>query len=97
MYLDPKDGDTGMDADTGMDTLVQSLQDQSAHLRQGDEDRQEEARRKDTILSCFSPLTLSRRTCFTLLSVSTKRYAEDLAKEKGARAQEGLKILLFGT
>jgi len=86
-----------MDADTGMDTLVQSLQDQSAHLRQGDEDRQEEARRKDTILSCFSPLTLSRRTCFTLLSVSTKRYAEDLAKEKGARAQEGLKILLFGT
>ena len=53
VYLDPKDGDTGMDADTGMGTLFQSLQNQIAYLRQEAEDWKEGARRKDTILSCF--------------------------------------------
>jgi len=33
-----------------MDTLVQSLQDQIAYLRQEAEDWKEEARRKDTII-----------------------------------------------
>jgi len=50
VYLDPEDGATGPSIDTGMDTLLQSLQDQIAYLRQEAEDWKEEARRKDTII-----------------------------------------------
>lgn len=50
VYLDPEDGATGTSIDTGMDTLLQSLQDQIAYLRQEAEDWKEEARRKDTII-----------------------------------------------
>jgi hypothetical protein len=50
VYLDPEDGATGTGIDTGMDTLLQSLQDQIAYLRQEAEDWKEEARRKDTII-----------------------------------------------
>ena len=50
VYLDPKDGATGTSIDTSMDTLLQSLQDQIAYLRQEAEDWKEEARRKDTII-----------------------------------------------
>ena len=59
VYLDPKDGDTGMG------TLFQSLQNQIAYLRQEAEDWKEGARRKDTILRCFPPLILRPRPCFT--------------------------------
>src|SRR5215204_4686139 len=50
VYLDPEDGATGPSIDTGMDTLLQSLQDQIAYLRQEAEDWKEEARHKDTII-----------------------------------------------
>lgn len=50
VYLDPEDGSTGTSIDTSMDTLLQSLQDQIAYLRQEAEDWKEEARRKDTII-----------------------------------------------
>ena len=52
VYLDPEYGATGTGngVDTGMSTLVQSLQDQIAYLRQEAEDWKEEARRKDTII-----------------------------------------------
>jgi hypothetical protein len=50
VYLDPEDEATGPSIDTGMDTLLQSLQDQIAYLRQEAEDWKEEARRKDTII-----------------------------------------------
>jgi len=48
VYLDPEDRATG--TGNGKDTLVQSLQDQIAYLRQGAEDWKEEARRKDTLI-----------------------------------------------
>src|SRR5918994_130235 len=48
VYLDPEDGATG--TGNGKDTLVQSLQDQIAYLRQEAEDWKEEARRKDTLI-----------------------------------------------
>ena len=38
VYLDPEDGVSGTDADAGMNTLVQSLQEQIAYLRQEAED-----------------------------------------------------------
>ena len=50
VYLDPEDGATGASIDTSMDTLLQSLQDQIAYLRQEAEDWKEEARRKDSII-----------------------------------------------
>jgi hypothetical protein len=52
VYLDQEDGATGTGNGiyTGMDTLVQHLQDQIAYLRQESEDWKEEARRKDTII-----------------------------------------------
>ena len=52
VYLDPEDGVTGTGAgvDSGISTLVQSLQDQIGYLRQEAEDWKEEARRKDTII-----------------------------------------------
>jgi hypothetical protein len=48
VYLDPEDGATG--TGNGKDTVVQSLQDQIAYLRQEAEDWKEEARRKDTLI-----------------------------------------------
>jgi hypothetical protein len=53
VFLAPEYGATGTGAgvDTGMSTLVQSLQDQIAYLRQEAEDWKEEARRKDAIMS----------------------------------------------
>src|SRR5215212_2583750 len=50
VYLDMEDRATGTDADTGMDKLLQSLQDQVVYLRQEAEDWKEEAHRKDTII-----------------------------------------------
>src|ERR687890_881647 len=50
VYLDPQDGATSTSIDTGMDKLLQSLQEQIAYLRQEAEDWKEEARRKDTII-----------------------------------------------
>ena len=50
VYLDTEDGATGASTDTGMSTLIQSLQEQIAYLRQEGEDWKEEARRKDTII-----------------------------------------------
>ena len=56
VYLDPEEGVSGTDADAGTNTLLQSLQDQIAYLRQEAEDWKEEARRKDTII-----ISLTRR------------------------------------
>ena len=56
VYLDREDGATGAGSDTGMDTLVQSLQEQIAYLRQVSEDWKEEARRKDTIIMSLTQL-----------------------------------------
>src|ERR671910_3006115 len=52
VYLDPEYVATGAGngIDTGMDTLVQSLQEQIVYLRQESEDWKEEARCKDTII-----------------------------------------------
>ncbi len=52
VYLAPDDRATGTGAgvDSGISTLVHSLQDQIAYLRQEAEDWKEEARRKDTII-----------------------------------------------
>jgi len=52
VYLDPEDRATGggNGIDTGVSTLVQSLQEQIAYLRQEAEDWKEEARRKDTVI-----------------------------------------------
>ena len=52
VYLAPDDRVTGTGAgvDSGISTLVQSLQDQIGYLRQEAEDWKEEARRKDTII-----------------------------------------------
>ena len=52
VYLAPEDRatGTGTGVDSGISTLVQSLQDQIAYLRQEAEDWKEEARRKDTII-----------------------------------------------
>jgi hypothetical protein len=52
VYLAPDDWATctGAGVDSGMSTLVQSLQDQIAYLRQEAEDWKEEAHRKDTII-----------------------------------------------
>jgi len=48
VYLDPEDGPTG--TANGKDTLVHSLRDQIAYLRQEAQDWKEEARRKDTLI-----------------------------------------------
>ncbi len=50
VYLDPEDGATSTGIDTGMDKLLQSLQDHLVYLRQEAEDWKEEARRKDAII-----------------------------------------------
>src|SRR5918993_4372333 len=50
VYLDIEDRATGTDADAGINTLLQSLQDQIVYLRQEAEDWKEEARRKYPII-----------------------------------------------
>ncbi len=50
VYLDKEAGATDTGSDTGMATLVQSLQEHIAYLRRECEDWKEEARRKDTII-----------------------------------------------
>jgi hypothetical protein len=52
VYLAPDERATctGAGVDSGISTLVQSLQDQIVYLRQEAEDWKEEARRKDTII-----------------------------------------------
>jgi hypothetical protein len=50
VYLDMEDRATGTDADAGINTLLQSLQDQVVYLRQDAEDWKEEVRRKDHII-----------------------------------------------
>src|SRR5215212_5456902 len=57
VYLDPQDGATSTSIDTGMDKLLQSLQEQIAYLRQEAEYWKEEARRKDTIIMSLTHLT----------------------------------------
>src|SRR5215212_773664 len=59
VYLDPQDGATSTSIDTGMDKLLQSLQDQIAYLRQGAEDWKEEARRKDTLIMSLTQTSLN--------------------------------------
>jgi hypothetical protein len=84
VYLD-RDGATDTGSDTGMDTLVQHLQDQIAYLRQEAEDWKEEARRKDTII-----MSLTQR--LPELQAPTKpRAASDTAGEgtgKGTAPRE---------
>jgi predicted ArsR family transcriptional regulator len=54
VYIDTEEESAGTsngtDNDTGINTLVQSLQDQIGYLRQEAEDWKEEARRKDAII-----------------------------------------------
>ena len=84
VFLAPEYGATGTGAgvDTSMSTLVQSLQDQIAYLRQEAEDWKEEARRKDAII-----MSLTKR--FPELETSAEPHAAfDTAGEgtgKGSR------------
>ena len=79
VYLDAEDGATGTRTDAGMSTLVQSLQDQIAYLRQEAEDWKEEARRKDTII-----LSLTQRIS-ELEAPSEPRDAPETAAKGGER------------
>jgi len=75
VYLDTQDRATGTGTDAGMSTLVQSLQEQIAYLRQEAEDWKEEASRKDTII-----MSLTQR--IPELEAPTKpREASDAAQE----------------
>ena len=79
VYLDPQDGATSTSIDTGMDKLLQSLQDQIAYLRQEAEDWKEEASRKDTII-----MSLTQR--IPELEAPTKpREASNAAQEPSER------------
>ncbi len=79
VYLDTQDRATGTGTDAGMSTLVQSLQDQIAYLRQEAEDWKEEASRKDTII-----MSLTQR--IPELEAPTKpREASDTAQEPSER------------
>ena len=79
VYLDTQDRATGTGTDAGMSTLVQSLQDQIAYLRQVAEDWKEEASRKDTII-----MSLTQR--IPELEAPTKpREASDTAQEPSER------------
>ena len=79
VYLDAEDGATGTGTDAGMSTLVQSLQDQIAYLRQEAEDWKEEARRKDTII-----MSLTQRIP-ELEAPSEPRDAPETAAKGGER------------
>ncbi len=79
VYLDTQDRATGTGTDAGMSTLVQSLQEQIAYLRQEAEDWKEEASRKDTII-----MSLTQR--IPELEAPTKpREASDAAQEPSER------------
>ena len=79
VYLDMQDRATGTGTDAGMSTLVQSLQDQIAYLRQVAEDWKEEASRKDTII-----MSLTQR--IPELEAPTKpRETSDTAQEPSER------------
>ena len=79
VYLDTQDRATGTGTDAGMSTLVQSLQDQIAYLRQVAEDWKEEASRKDTII-----MSLTQR--IPELEAPTKpRETSDTAQEPSER------------
>ena len=77
VYLDPGDGATGRGngIDSGVSTLVQSLQEQIACLRQEAEDWKEEARRKDTII-----MSLTQHPS-ELQASKESRVASDTARE----------------
>ncbi|MDQ3925014.1 MAG: hypothetical protein M3309_14050 [Actinomycetota bacterium] len=79
VYLGTQDRATGTGTDAGMGTLVQSLQDQIAYLRQEAEDWKEEASRKDTII-----MSLTQR--IPELEAPTKpREASEGAQEPSER------------
>ena len=86
VYLDVEDQPTGTGIDagvsTGVSTLVQSLQDQIAYLRQEAEAWKEEARRKDTII-----MSLTQR--IPELEVPTEpREAPDAAMQSTANGDD---------
>ena len=79
VYLGTQDRAIGTGTDAGMGTLVQSLQDQIAYLRQEAEDWKEEASRKDTII-----MSLTQR--IPELKAPTKpREASNAAQETSER------------
>src|SRR5215211_4736851 len=67
VYLDMEDRATGTDADAGINTLLQSLQDQVVYLRQEAEDWKEEAHRKDTIIMSLTQRIPARSAARSLL------------------------------
>ncbi len=79
VYLDTQDRATGTGTDAGMSTLVQSLQEQIAYLRQEAEDWKEEASRKDTII-----MSLTQRIP-ELEAPAKPREASDTAHEPSER------------
>ena len=79
VYLDTQDRATGTGTDAGISTLVQSLQEQIAYLRQEAEDWKEEASRKDTII-----MSLTQRIP-ELEAPAKPREASDAAQEPSLR------------
>ena len=89
VYLGTQDRATGMGTDAGMSTLVQSLQDQIAYLRQEAEDWKEEASRKDTII-----MSLAQR--IPELEAPTKpRESSDAAQDPSERSSRWRKFFGF--
>jgi hypothetical protein len=86
VYLDPGDGATGRGngIDSGVSTLVQSLQEQIAYLRQEAEDWKEEARRKDTII-----MSLTQHLP-ELQASKESRVASDTAREHTGKGYTAL-------
>ncbi len=82
VYLDVEDQATGTGIDAGVSTLVQSLQDQIAYLRQEAEAWKEEARRKDTII-----MSLTQRIP-ELEAPSEPREASDAAMGSATNTDE---------
>lgn len=78
VWLDAEDGATGTGTGASMSTLVQSLQDQIAYLRQEAEDWKEEARCKDTII-----MSLAQRIP-ELEAPTEPREASDVAMRSAA-------------
>ena len=79
VYLDTQDQATGTGTDAGMSTLVQSLQDQIAYLRQEAENWKEEASRKDTII-----MSLTQRIP-ELEALTNPREASNAAQKPSER------------
>ncbi len=82
VYLNTQDRATGTGTGAGMSTLVQSLQDQIAYLRQEAEDWKEEARRKDTII-----MSLTQRIP-ELEAPTGPREASDAAMDSAANGDD---------